>query len=225
MQHEVERFRARSRWLHWAIVLASAALLLTGAFLYVDQWGIAAQDGWSRLIHRIMGVVFVGVPLLYFLITPGRTLAWIKEVFSWGRDDIEWLKAAPEYYFGGDESRMPPQPHMNSGQKMWALVAVVCGVGLAITGLIMWFFKGDVGPGVFQWSVFFHDVFVIAGGTMTLVHVYLGAVHPRMTESLKSMFTGKVSAEYAKSHYGKWYREVAGHKEVAQESPGAQSEA
>jgi formate dehydrogenase subunit gamma len=225
MQHEIERFRTRSRWLHWIMVLAAAALLLTGAVFWVSQWGVAGQDGWTRLIHRIMAVVFVGAPLLCFLTMPGRSLAWIKEVFSWGRDDLEWLKAAPEYYFGGDESRMPPQPHMNSGQKLWALVSVVCGLGLAVTGLIMWFFKGDVAPWVFQWSIFFHDVFVIAGGTMTLVHFYLAAVHPRMVESLKSMFTGKVSAEYAKSHHRKWYQEVTGHKEVAQESPSVEPEA
>lgn len=37
----------------------------------------------------------------------------------------------------------------------------------------------------------------------------LGTIHPRMSESLRSMITGKVSEEYAKSHYGKWYEEIS----------------
>ena len=42
---------------------------------------------------------------------------------------------------------------------------------------------------------------------MLVVHVYLGAMHPKMTESLKSMITGKASVEYVQSHHGKWYEE------------------
>jgi len=44
---------------------------------------------------------------------------------------------------------------------------------------------------------------------MLIVHAVLGALHPRMSESLRSMITGKVSRSYAKSHYGKWYEEIS----------------
>lgn len=224
MQDEIERFGKGSRWLHWIVVFSSLALLVTGIFLYVHQWGIVAEDGWTRLFHRIMGVVFVSIPVLYLLLTPGSSLSWIKKVFTWGKDDVEWLRAAPDYYFGGDESKMPPQPEMNSGQKLWALVAILCAVGLAITGMIMWFFKGDVPAGVFQVCIFFHDLFVIVGGSFTLLHFYLGAIHPRMTESLKSMIGGRVSVEYAKSHHGKWYNEITKAEEVESPSEGKEQE-
>ena len=62
----------------------------------------------------------------------------------------------------------------------------------------------------------------IVGGSMALLHLYLGAIHPRMTESLKSMITGKVSAEYAKSHHAKWYSEITEAEEV--ETPGGGEE-
>lgn len=219
-EQEIQRFSLGSRWLHWMIVLSSLALLVTGIVLYVPQWGIVAEDGWTRLFHRIIGVVFVAIPLLYLLLTPRSALSWVKKVFTWGKDDFEWLKAAPDYYFGGDKSKMPPQPEMNSGQKLWALVAILCAIGLAITGLIMWFFKGDVSPGVFQACIFLHDLFVIVGGSFTLLHFYLGAIHPRMTESLRSMIGGKVSVEYAKSHHAKWYEEVTRAEEVVEETLG-----
>lgn len=224
MQHQVERFRARSRWLHWAIVLSAFALFVTGIFLYVPEWGVVAQDGWTRLFHRIAAIVFVAAPVLYFLTAPGRALSFIKTIFSWGKSDLKWAKAAPGYYFGGDESKMPPQPEMNTGQKLWSLVALVSAVGFVITGFIMWFFKGDVSPGVFQAAIVIHDVCLIVGGSMTLVHLYLGSIHPRMTESLQSMFSGKVSVEYAKSHYGKWYAEITGEEEAVEETPSSEGE-
>jgi cytochrome b subunit of formate dehydrogenase len=33
-----------------------------------------------------------------------------------------------------------------------------------------------------------------------------------MTESLRSMWDGKVSRKYAKSHYGKWYDQITAGK-------------
>ncbi|OGO03288.1 MAG: hypothetical protein A2Y91_01560 [Chloroflexi bacterium RBG_13_54_8] len=208
--HEVEKFKARTRWLHWVVTLAALTLGLTGLFLYVPQFGSVAQDSYTRIIHRIAAVIFVGAPLLYFLIAPRMSLTFLRKVFTWGKDDLEWLQAAPDYYFGGDESKMPPQPEMNSGQKLWSVVAVGSFVGFFVTGLLMWVFKGSISSGAFQASVFVHDACFIVGGAMLLVHLYLGAIHPRMTESLRSMIGGKVSVEYAKSHHGKWYKETTG---------------
>jgi len=59
------------------------------------------------------------------------------------------------------------------------------------------------------WATIIHDLCFIVAGAMTLVHLYLGAIHPRMTESLKSMLKGKVSIEYAKSHHAKWLAELS----------------
>ena len=216
-QHEVEKFKLRTRWLHWIIVAAAFTLALTGLFLYVPQFGSVAQDSYTRIIHRVAAVVFVAAPLLYFLIAPKPSLSFLKKVFTWGKDDVEWLKAAPDYYFGGEESKMPPQPEMNSGQKLFALVAVVSFIGFLITGILMWVYKGTISSSAFEASAFVHDVCFIIGGSMTLVHIYLGAIHPRMTEALRSMIGGKVSVEYAKSHHGKWYAEIAGEEEEAGE--------
>ena len=81
------------------------------------------------------------------------------------------------------------------------------GVVFVITGILMWFFKGALPAGVFQWSVLFHDFAFIAVGTFFLVHFTLSVLHPSMPESMKSMVRGKISKEYAKSHHEKWYKE------------------
>jgi cytochrome b subunit of formate dehydrogenase len=48
---------------------------------------------------------------------------------------------------------------------------------------------------------------IIVTGAMLFVHVYLGVIHPMMTEAWRAISKGSVSTEYAKSHHGKWYEE------------------
>lgn len=216
-KQEVERFRLRARCLHWTIVLSGLLLGLTGLFLYVPAFGVAAQGGYTRVIHRVAAIIFILAPLIYMVWNPRSVGSFIKEILTYGKDDVKWAKAAPDYYFGGEESKMPPQGHVNAGQKLYGLTAVGCGIGLVVTGLIMWFGKGSVSPAVFLWSAFAHDLLFIVFAAFTLLHMYLGAIHPTMTESLRSMITGKASEEYVKHHYGKWYeKEVVGAKEGEQ---------
>ena len=133
--------------------------------------------------------------------------------FSWGSDDIGWLKALPTYYFKGDESKMPPQGEMNTGQKLWWLVVVVFGVLFVITGLIMWFAKTSAPPALLQWMTFIHDVSFIVAGAMFFVHIYNAVFHPLFNEAWGAMTGGKISAEYAKKHHAKWYAEISESKE------------
>jgi formate dehydrogenase subunit gamma len=208
-EHEVERYSKAARLFHWTITAAALILAVTGLILYVHPFGVAAAGGYTRIIHRIAAVVFVASPLIFLMAKPRGSVNFVREIFTWGMDDIEWLKAAPDYYFGGDERKMPPQPEMNSGQKLWAVIAFLSAIGFILTGTLMWFFKNSIPTELFQWATILHDLCFIVAGAMFLVHLYLGAFHPRMTESLKSMIGGKVSVHFAKTHYGKWYEEKA----------------
>lgn len=206
---DVERYRKPTRILHFVHLAMFIGLAVTGSFLYFHAISLPAQDGWSRLIHRIFAVIFVLGPLIYMVARWKTTWKGIKDAFHWTAEDIGWLKAAPAYYFMGDESAMPPQEHMNVGQKLYWLIVLVSGVALTITGALMWFFKGMIPSGVFQWSVFAHDVFAIAVFTMFLLHIYLSVIHPLMAGVIWSMIRGTVPADYAKSHHRKWYEKIA----------------
>jgi len=205
----VERFKKRTIWFHWVHTAAFLILIVTGAILFFPGIGGPAAGGMTRIIHRIAVVIFVAAPVIYFFINPRMTLHFIKETLTWGKDDFDWVQAAPLYYFGGSEEKMPPQGQVNTGQKMWQLVVLGTGILFLVSGCLMWFFKDILAPGVFQWCVIVHDVAFLVAFLMLLVHIYLGIIHPRMTESLRSMLDGKISKRYAKGHYGKWYDEVA----------------
>ena len=235
----IMRFSLPARLFHWTVAILVILLGITGLILFVPGWGVAGLDGWTRIIHRICAYTFGGVLVLYFISYTRPSLSFVKEAFLWipaifnavllksplifpkskvsrmkepiaeAECDLGWLRAAVDYYTGGDESKMPPQGHINAGQRLWQLVAIGCGLILFVTGAIMCFAKGAVAPGVFQWCLFTHALVFIIGGCMLIVHAILGAIHPRMSESLRSIFTGKISEEYAKSHYGKWYEEIS----------------
>jgi formate dehydrogenase subunit gamma len=209
----IERFKKRTIWLHWIHTAAFLILVITGAILFIPGLGSAAAGGITRLLHRIAVVFFVGVPAVYMFIDPKKAWRFVKESFAWGIEDLKWVSLAPDYYFGGEEDKMMPQGHINTGQKMWQFIILVTSAVFLITGIIMWFLKGLVAPGFFQFCVICHDVAFILVFLMLLVHIYLGVLHPRMTESFRSMIDGRISRKYARNHYGKWYDEITAGKE------------
>lgn len=208
----VQKYTKPARIFHWVHSGAFVLLVLTGIFLFMPALGFLAQDSWTRLIHRIAAVIFVVAPLIQMFANRKTAIESIKTAFTWGKDDLEWLQAAPRYYFLGDEAAMPPQPEMNSGQKLWYTLLLIFSPIFVITGILMWFLKYSLPSVVFQWSVFVHDVAFIVVFLMFLVHIYLGVIHPLMRKhggSFSSMVDGTITTEYAKSHHGKWYERIA----------------
>jgi formate dehydrogenase subunit gamma len=213
MRQEVEKYTRPVRILHWVHTGAFCVLFLTGLVLFIPALGFLAEDSWTRVVHRIGAAVFIIAPVIYLVLDPGSAMRGLRQAFTWGSDDIGWLKAAPVYYFQGKEEHMPPQGAMNTGQKMWWFIVVVFSVIFVITGAVMWFAKEAAPASALQWMVFVHDVSFIVTGAMLFVHIYLGVFHPLMTESWGAMAGGRISAEYARAHHEKWYLETVRGKE------------
>jgi formate dehydrogenase subunit gamma len=209
----VTRFSASERIAHWLHFLAFTVLLGTGGFLYMpalQPFTIGAAGEAARLSHRLAAVVFILCPLIYLLGDPKGFVGSLREAFSWGADDIRWLRLAWQYYTKGAEVDVPPQGKYSAGQKLNALTQVIVFILFTITGLIMWFGPGLgwVSSTVFLWSVIIHDLSVTAAVVFFLLHLYLVAIHPFTRESITAMFEGVVTREYAEEHHAKWYEEV-----------------
>jgi formate dehydrogenase subunit gamma len=210
---DVEKYSRPVRILHWVHSGAFIILFLTGLVLFIPQLRSLAEDSWIRLVHRAGATIFIIIPVIYMFINPKTTWRGLKNAFTWGGEDLEWLKNAPRYYFLGDDKNIPPQGFLNSGQKMWWLITIFSWMIFVITGLAMWFAKLSVSPGFLQAIISVHDIAFIATGAMFFLHLYLGVFHPLMTEAWNAMARGKISTEYAKKHHGKWYAEISRDKE------------
>lgn len=123
------------------------------------------------------------------------------------KDDIEWLKIKPLQMIGFMKGKqLPMQDAYNAGQKMYMYVVILGTLGIMLSGIIMTF--NTIFPPVLKQiaqPVHWMSVFAIVAGLM--VHVYMGAVFPEEKEAFFSMFSGKVSAWYARAHHEKWYNE------------------
>jgi formate dehydrogenase subunit gamma len=196
---------------HWVHSIAFVLLVITGIFLFFPGASALAQDSWSRLVHRAASILFVVGPLIQVLANRRTTWESIKHAFTWGQADVEWALAMPSYYVLAEEDSMPPQEEMNTGQKLWYFMLLLGSPVFIVTGILMWFFKGVLPPEVFQLSLVLHDAVFIMTFLVFLVHIYLGVIHPLMRQhggAFSCILDGTVTAEYAKSHHGKWYGRI-----------------
>ena len=90
-EERVEKYSKAPRVLHHIHTSAFILLFLTGLVLYVPALGFLAQDNWTRIIHRIAALMFILVPIIYFILKPRVSIQAVKEAFIWGKDDIGWL--------------------------------------------------------------------------------------------------------------------------------------
>lgn len=101
----------------------------------------------------------------------------------------------------GLDPELPPQGFYNAGQKLVAIIAVLCSLGLALTGLILVFASGRPGTeGLLQICLLAH--FCCAGlmAVFLPVHIYMAAFAPGEAPALRSMFTGYVPLEHIRHH-------------------------
>jgi formate dehydrogenase subunit gamma len=212
---QLPRYTKQERRLHWVTAVTWVILFITGLFFFVPQFGGGAQLGISGLFHRIAAVVVCAWAAVYFLRNPKASIEGIKFALKWGPADIKWAMAAVPYYFFGKEDKMPPQEHMNTGQKLWWLVVLGAGTVMVITGALMWFFKELIPQGIFMWTAMCHSIGMAVLLTFAFVHVYLSVLHPKMKGIFWAMVDGTVPAKYAESHHKKWYDEVMKHNKEA----------
>ena len=189
----------------------SVLLALTGLVLLYGRWvlipvlgpeGFGATANIAKVIHDYVGPAFVlAVPLMFFV--------WLKDnIFNLKVDGMWFLRAGG--YLGGKE---PSAQKINAGQKSWYWTAVLTGIVLCVSGVIMLF------PNYFQisrefmmGSHLFHTIASVIVIAFFFVHVYLAAFG--VEGALEAMTTGYVDENWAKQHHDLWYAEVKERGEI-----------
>jgi formate dehydrogenase subunit gamma len=204
---------------HWFNVGSWLLLLPTGiAIISSPRLGLS-PDWWQELFRNIFGGTanlirfHYTIGLLWVIVLGFNILVGFRKYFVpfashrllLDQDDIEWLKVKPLQMLGMFKDKsLPPQDAYNAGQKLYMYVVILGTLGIMSSGIVMTFnrifppFLKQIAQPVHWVSVFM----IVAG---LLVHVYMGAVFPEEKEAFFSMFSGKVSAWYARAHHEKWY--------------------
>jgi len=193
---------------HWSHAATYLPLAFTGFLIFAPFLKGLAQGDWGealRVAHRVFAIIFGAIPVLYVILQPRRFLMNVRENFSFGREDLGWVKAAIPYYLLGKHVDMPPQPRFNTGERLNAATIMIGTALFGVTGLAMWFGKGILPPWLFRTAVIVHDLTMVATFVMFIIHFYLAVAHPLMWQSLVSMRYGVVSESYAREHHAIWY--------------------
>ncbi|HTW08134.1 MAG TPA: cytochrome b/b6 domain-containing protein, partial [Acidimicrobiales bacterium] len=147
----------------------------------------------------------------------GKALrADLRRLNRWSYHDRVWLRNVMHHRGVADL----PTGKFNAGQKLnAAFVLGVMGVML-MTGCIMrWVYLWPV-----PWRTgasFVHVLFAYLLVIVVAGHVYMALTHP---QALRSIFTGRVSRDWAKRHASVWLEEVDRQEQVAGEGTERVSE-
>lgn len=178
----VRRFSRTERTLHWVNAAGFLLLVATGLILYLPSL--------STLVGR-------------------RPL--VKDVHFWG--GVGWISALALVALLGDRRGLLRTAHdlerltpsrFNVGQKVNALLSAAFAILFLVSGLLLWLGERDT-RFRFAGTVLLHDGLLYASLVLLAGHLYLAVIHPATRHSLRGMTTGKVSEEWARRHYPRWF--------------------
>ena len=205
MSGGILRYTLAERVVHWSAAITYSYVLATGlAFYSPHLYWIAVLLGGaptSRFWHPIVALAFLA------------TLAWMLK--AWTGDmritaaDRRWGRAMDRYITNDDED-LPPSDRFNLGQKYFFWVMVWGGVGLLVSGAILWF------PESIPWNLRFlryaavliHVACALITIGAFIIHVYMGTAMVR--GGFTSIIRGEVSPAWAKMHHRLWYERAGG---------------
>ncbi|MFO8031648.1 MAG: cytochrome b/b6 domain-containing protein [Desulfohalobiaceae bacterium] len=218
--------------MHWFNALCWIFLTLTGLGLIQNQEINPLGAWYPELLRSIFGSgealwnvhVYTGLfwalaCLVYILLRLRHSLGFVKEVFSLDpvQDTIWMLKKNIQLTLGngflrrlGFSTEIPPQGFYNAGQKLFAQLAVLAGLILLVTGIMMvlsTIILDNSTP--VAWARTIHYLFAGLAVAGLIIHVYMAAISREERPALKSMLSGYVPEEYARHHHELWYQDLS----------------
>ena len=227
----IRRHSASAIFMHWYNAFCWLLLLFTGFALLANPLMQPVGMWWSSLwngafgavgllrLHVLVGMAWIILYVLYLLFR-ARTeaLPFLQEITDLHiTSDLIWCMRKGLWLVLGErlmrrlgfDPVLPPQGFYNAGQKLVAVIAVLCSVGLALTGLVLVFVSGKDGmESLLQVCLLVH---FCCAGLMAIflpVHIYMAAFAPGEAPALRSMFTGTIPLEHVRHHNPLWFRKL-----------------
>lgn len=210
----IKKFSRTQVLFHWLYAASWIVLAVTGS-IFLWRGDPAAPAGGLgpflhgsvgqtlRLIHRIAAIGLMTSPLIWLLGDPRSVWPDLKELFTFGKNDLKYMLIAPLYYTTG-RGQLPPQGKFNGGHKVNFYVVFTTYFTFIGSGLVMWFGRGAVSDEAFHAAQFIHSLSFWLGSGLFLLHFYLTAVHPFTRRSLSAMVDGWTELQYARLEHGEW---------------------
>lgn len=208
---KIKRWGRVARLNHWVHLIAVLLLIYTGLALFVETTNILANPlgGFivTRSLHRLAAVVFIVVPVIAVIFNWRQFLEWVRDNFTWGKDDTAWLVRFPLYFFRPSVKMPPVHKKSSSGQRVLIWLMLLGVVNQVITGFILWF--RPFTKGAVLWATALHDVGFLLVGILLLFHIYvgLGIFKPYRGVWRGMLFDGKIDESLSEHLWPEWTEE------------------
>lgn len=210
----------------WGLLVASGLGIISGDFMRLAPafWPELLQNlfgGNAALVlgHAVLGLVWMSGIALFTLLRWRRTAApFLREVLSLTPravlTDLRFMVVTLARLFGlMMHTALPPQGRYNGAQRLLGTLIVVCSVLIGLSGLYLFFapqvFSFADAPlygALFRWALVLHAAAVFLVLIGLVAHIYFAVVEER--ESLESMKSGYIDAEFVRHHSPLWYEQL-----------------
>ena len=223
-EKRISRHSLQARLTHGITAISCVLLCISGLFVFVPQLAqlVGAQAVFVfRMSHRVIGVIFVVVPLLSAIASPKGVAHIFKNLFhSWDSDDKKWMILFFPYLFMAKWIHMPDQGEVKSGQRFADGMLWLNGLLMAVTGVLLMAGStvADFGQG-YGVILFLHDLGFLMIAVFGMAHIFLGGgIFQPYRGTQRLMFgDGTVSESDALYHWGHWARaEIESGKHVTE---------
>jgi formate dehydrogenase subunit gamma len=211
---KIVRFSGFERFSHWLTAVSFVLLALTGLnitfgkFLLLPAIGPGAFSSFAqtaKYVHNFVSFSFVvGLTLIVAL--------WIKDNIP-QRVDLDWLKQGGGFI----KSKHAPAGRFNAGEKLVFWFALVAGLAVIISGILLLFPFYSTNIAAMQIAQVVHAVVAVLFVAVILAHIYIGTLG--MEGAFEAMGTGEVDINWAKEHHDRWLEDELA-KQRSADGPG-----
>ena len=193
------RYRAPERINHWIVAICFVITALSGLGFFFPSFNwlmqIFGTPQLARILHPFTGVVMFAAFMLMFL------RYWKENLIN--RDDLCWARNIHRI---ARNEEVGDTGKYNFGQKCVFWAAIISLVLLLASGIVIWrpYFADAFAVPLIRLALVVHSVSAVVLIIVIMVHVY-AALWVKGT--LTAMVEGWVSAEWARHHHPRWFRE------------------
>lgn len=209
----IPRHSKQTRFTHGVVAIACIWLAISGLFVFVPALANAfpGVSQAMRVSHRIVGAIFILVPVISAITAPQGFKAFCKKYFKkWTPEDFEFMKKFVPYMLGPKKVHMPDQDEVKSGQAVADGFMILCGLLMAVSGVVLWLGTSvwHAGAGAIMVMRLLHDLGFILLIVFGLAHICLGAgvFQPYRGMARVMWKDGKIPESDALYHWGFWAR-------------------
>ncbi len=167
-------FRRGKKIVHMFFAMAIVLLALTGMIsLHYGDILPGKEVEVLKYVHRILGVFFVMLPFLYYILEQRHMFRLFRKVFIWNKSDWLWTKQLVYHITNHKKYPMPLKTEFNPGQKVWYLYIIIMIPFLSLTGLTLLVGSFYPNNSIIMLIKLTHMIIALTTDIFLFIHIYI----------------------------------------------------